>query len=154
EGSLLSIEYSFRDDSPLLSIVLEMRFPEIPAGAQVDEYAPLALPLRLLKKGEAAAIEVSAPDGSTSSVEVTEETGSAFAPGALHRIRRVDGGWIILQFAAPGGPAWGLPSFRVTRSRGTRVLEANPFGSYVPQPGPSLSGRHACFSLRLGLEDA
>jgi hypothetical protein len=154
EGSLLSIEYSFRDDSPLLSIVLEMRFPEIPAGAQVDEYAPLALPLRLLKKGEAAAIEVSAPDGSTSSVEVTEETGSAFAPGALHRIRRVDGGWIILQFAAPGGPAWGLPSFRVTRSRGTRVLEANPFGSYVPQPGPSLSGRRARFSLRLGLEDA
>jgi hypothetical protein len=154
QGSLVSIEYSFRDDSPLLSIALEMRFPDIPAGAQVDEYAPLALPLRLLKKRETATIEISAPDGSTSSVEVSEETGSVLAPGALHRIRRVDGGWIVLQFASAERTAWGLPSFRVTRARGARVLEANPFGSNTAQPGPALSGRHASFSLRLGLEDA
>ena len=154
EDSVVSIEYSFRDDSPLLSIVLEIRFPELPTGAAVDEYAPLALPLRLLKKGESATIEVAAPDGSTSSVDVSEETGSLFAPGAQHRIRREDGGWIVLHFAAPGGPAWGLPSFRVARSRGARVLEANPFGSFTPQPGRTVSGRHARFSLLLGLEDA
>jgi hypothetical protein len=153
EGSLVSIEYSFRDDSPLLSIALEMRFPDFPPGAQVDEYAPLALPLRLLKKGETATLEASAPDGSASSVEVSERTGSACAPGALHRIRRVDGGWIVLHFGSHGGPSWGLPSFRVVRARGARILEANPFGSYAPQPGSSLSGRHARFSLRLGLED-
>jgi hypothetical protein len=154
EGSSVSIEYSFRDDSPLLSIGLEMQFPDLPPGTQVEEYAPLALALRLLKKGETATIEVSAPDGSTSSVEISEATGSVLAPGALHRIRRVDGGWVALQFGSPSVPAWGLPSFRVTRVRGTRILEANPFGSYTPQPGASVSGRHARFSLRLGLEDA
>jgi hypothetical protein len=154
QGSLISTEYSFRDDSPFLSITVETRFPEIPAGAQVEEYAPLAIALRPLKKGETAAVEVSAPDGSTSSVEVSEEGGSVFAPGALHRIRRVDGGWIVISFDSPGGPAWGLPSFRVTKGRGGRVLEANPFGSYARQPGPTVSGRHARYSLRLGLEDA
>ena len=154
EDSVISVEYSFRDDSPLLSIALEIRFPSLPAGVSVDEYAPLALPLRLLKKGESAAIEVAAPDGSTSSVTVSEETGSVFAPGAQHRIRREDGGWIVLYFAAPGGSAWGLPSFRIGRNRGARVLEANPFGSFTPQPGRTVSGKHACFVLRLGLEDA
>lgn len=154
EGSVVSIEYSFRDDSPLLSIALEMRFPDFPAGAQVDEYAPLALPLRVLKKGETATVEVSAPDGSASSVEVSEETESAPAPGAVHRIRRMDGGWIVLHFGAPQSPSWGLPSFRVLRARGARILEANPFGSYAPQPGLSLSGRHARYSLCIGLEDA
>ena len=154
EDSVVSIEYSFRDDSPLLSIALEIQFPELPLGAAVDEYAPLALPLRLLKRGESATIEIAAPDGSTSSVEVSEETGSLFAPGAQHRIRRGDGGWIVLHFSTPGGSAWGLPSFSVTRNRGTRVLEANPFGSFTPQPGRTVSGRHECFSLRLGLEDA
>jgi hypothetical protein len=154
EDSVISIEYSFRDDSPLLSIALEIRYPQLPSGAQVDEYAPLAIPLRLLKKGEAATIEVAAPDGSTSSVMVSEDTGSVFAPGAQHRIRRGDGGWIVLHFASQGGTTWGAPSFCVTRNRGTRVLEANPFGSFTPQPGSSVSGRRACFSLQIGLEDA
>ena len=43
EDSVISVEYSFRDDSPLLSITLEVQFPGPAAGAQVDEYAPLAL---------------------------------------------------------------------------------------------------------------
>jgi hypothetical protein len=154
QGSLIRIEYSFRDDSPFLSVVVETQFPQIPPGAQVEEYAPLAIALRPLKKGEAAAVEVSAPDGSTSSIEVSEEAGSVLAPGALHRIRRVDGGWVVIAFDSPGGPAWGLPSFQVARGRGGRVLEANPFGSYARQPGPPLSGRNARYSLRLGLEDA
>jgi hypothetical protein len=154
DNSQVSIEYSFRDDSPLLSIAVDVQFPGLGADSQVDEYAPLAFAVRPLKKGEAARIEVSAPDGSTSSVEVSEEAGSVLAPGFLHRIRRVDGGWIILHFGTPTVPAWGLPCYRVTRGRGSRFLEANPFGSYAPQAGSSVSGRRARYSLRLGLEDA
>ena len=153
EGALVRVEYSFREDSPLLSIALEVRFPDFPPGAQIDEYAPIAIALRTLKRGEPAAMEVSAPDGSCSSVEVSEGSGCVFAPGAWHRIRRPDGGWIVLQFSSPGR-TWGLPSFRVARVRGGRILEANPFGSYTPVPGSVLGGRCARFSFRLGLEDA
>jgi hypothetical protein len=153
EGAFIRVEYAFREDSPLLSISLEVRFPDLAPGGKVDEYAPIAISLRTLKKGEPAAIEVSAPDGSSSSVEVSEKSGNVFVPGAWHRIRRQDGGWIVLQFTSPGR-TWGLPSFRVARGRGGRFLEANPFGSYSPVPGPALAGRAARFSLRLGLEDA
>jgi hypothetical protein len=153
DGALVRVEYSFREDSPLLSIALEVRFPDFPRGAQVDEYAPFAIALRTLKKGEPAAMEISAPDGSCSSVEVSERCGNVFAPGAWHRIRRPDGGWVVLQFSSPGR-AWGLPSFRVARARGGRILEINPFGSYLPVPGSVLAGRRARFSFCLGLEDA
>ncbi len=153
EGAFVRVEYAFRDDSPLLSISLEVRFPDFPPGAQVDEYAPIAIALRTLKKGEPAAIEVSAPDGSSSSVEVSRESGSIFVPGASHRIRRPDGGWIVLQFSC-AGRTWGVPSFRVKRGRGGRVLEINPFGSYSPVPASALGGRSARFSFSLGLEDA
>ncbi len=153
EGALVRVEYSFREDSPLLWIAVEVRFPDFPAGIQVDEYAPIAIALRTLKKGEPAAVEVTAPDGSSSSVEVSERSGNIFAPGALHRIRRPDGGWIVLQFSSPAR-TWGLPAFRVVRVRGGRMLEINPFGSYAPVPGSTLGGRCAHFSFRLGLEDA
>jgi hypothetical protein len=68
EGAFIRIEYAFREGSPLLWITLEVLFPDFPAGVQVDEYAPIAIALRTLKKGEPAPIEVSAPDGSSSSV--------------------------------------------------------------------------------------
>jgi hypothetical protein len=153
EGTLARIEYSFRDNSPLLSIVVEIRFPDLPPFAQVEEYAPLALALRQLKKGETATIETAAPDGSASSLQVSEETASTLAPGATHRIRRFDGGWIILHFGEADSPSWALPSFRVIRLRGARILEVNPFGNYTPQPARFLSGQYARYSLRLGLED-
>ena len=86
-------------------------------------------------------------------MEVSEESGSLFVPGAQHRIRRPDGGWIVLEFSS-AGRAWGLPSFRVARTRGDRFLEVNPFGSYWPVPASSLAGRSARYSFRLGLEDA
>jgi hypothetical protein len=153
DGTRILVEYAFREDSPLLTVSLEARFPGFPPGAQVDEYAPIAIALRTLKKGETAAVDVSAPDGSGTSVEISEESGSLFVPGALHRIRRPDGGWIVLEFAS-AGRAWGLPSFRVARARGSRFLEANPFGSYLPLPGSALGGMSARYSFRLGLEDA
>jgi hypothetical protein len=150
DGTLLRIEYSFRDDSPDLSILLDMEMPPLPAGSRVEEYAPLALALRLLRKEEEAAIEVSAPDGSASSFEVSERNGSVLAPGAEHRVRRPDGGWIVLRFSTPAGPSWGLPSFRVVRARRQRVLEVNPFGSYAPVPSRALAGR-ASFRMTLGI---
>jgi hypothetical protein len=153
EGATISIEYSFRNDSPLLSITLEMRFPEFAAGEEVAEYSALALPMRLLRKGEAATIETSTPDGNTFSVDISEETGARIAPGEKHRISRSDGGWIVLYFGAPSTPSWGLPSFRVIRNRGGCVLEANLFGSYSAQPSHSLSKRHVCYSVHLGIED-
>ena len=150
DGTLVRIEYSFRDDSPDLSIVLDMEMPPLLAGSQVEEYAPLALALRALRKDEAAAIEVFAPDGSTSSVEVSERSGSVLAAGAEHRVRRADGGWIVLRFSPPNGRSWGLPSFRVVRARRERVLEVNPFGSYMPVPARALAGR-ASFRMSLGI---
>jgi len=150
DGTLVRIEYSFRDDSPDLSILLDMEMPPLPAGSQVEEYAPLALALRALRKDETAAIEVFAPDGSASSVEVSEGSGSVLAAGAEHRVRRADGGWIVLRFFTPAGRSWGLPSFRVVRARRERVLEVNPFGSYTPVPSRALAGR-ASFRMSLGI---
>jgi len=152
-GGGISIEYSFRHDSPFLSIDVEVRFPVLAADASIEEYAPLAIALRDLRKGEGVTVEVSAPDESAASVDLTEAAGGIMLPGAAHRIRRADGGWVRLMYASPDGRRWGLPFFRVTRLRGARIVEINPFGSYMPTPGSALSGRRESFSLLLGLED-
>lgn len=152
-GAGISVEYSFRDDSPFLSIGVEVRFPVLTADAYIEEYAPLAIALRDLRRGEGVTVEVSAPDESAASVDLNEDTGGIILPGATHRIRRADGGWIRLMYATPDSRRWGLPFFRVTRLRGARILEMNPFGSYMPMPGTALSGRRERFSLLLGLED-
>jgi hypothetical protein len=150
--SVVRIEYAFQDDSPRLVISVDVDFPELPAGSQVDEYAPIALALRLLRKDEEAAVEVTAPDGSASSVAVSERAGSILVPGAQHRIRRADGGWIVLEFSQAGGRAWGLPSFGVGKAGRDRVLEVNPFGSGVPIAAEALRGRHARFSMSVGID--
>ena len=154
EDSVVSIEYSFRDDSPLLSIALEIQFPELPLGAAVDEYAPLALPLRLLKRGESATIEIAAPDGSTSSVEVSEEQGASLPRGpstGSGGARWLDRPGLLDTRRIRVGPAL-VQRHQEPR---TRVLEATRSGKlHPPSPGRTASGRHECFSLRLGLEDA
>jgi hypothetical protein len=150
--SVVRIEYAFQDDSPRLVISVDVDFPELPAGSQVDEYAPIAMALRSLRKDEEAAVEVTAPDGSASSVAVSERAGSVLVPGAQHRIRRADGGWIVLGFSQAGGRAWGLPSFGVGKTGRDRVLECNPFGSSVPIAAEALRGRHARFSMSVGIE--
>jgi hypothetical protein len=149
--SVVRIEYSFQDDSPRLVISVDVDFPELPAGSQVDEYAPIALALRSLRKDEEAAVEVTAPDGSTFSALVSERGGSIFLPGAQHRIRRADGGWIVLEFSQAGGRAWGLPSFGVRKAGRERVLECNPFGSTHPVAADALRGRRARFSMTMGI---
>jgi hypothetical protein len=154
EGASLSIEYSFCDDSPLLSVTAEATYPQIPGSRTVEEYAPLAIALASVERGATAVVEAKAPDESVSSTTLSENSGGVLLPGSYHRIRRDDGGWIVVRFAPREGRKWGLPSFRVTRAGGRRFLEMNPFGSYAPMPSAALSGRKETFTLLLGLEDA
>ena len=63
-GTRLSIEYSFCDDSPLLSVNAEISYPRLGAARVVEEYAPLAIALAQLPKGGSVTIEAIAPDES------------------------------------------------------------------------------------------
>ena len=98
-------------------------------------------------------IEAVAPDESAATVRLGETSGPVFLPGASFRIPRADGGSILVRFSAPEERRWGLPSFRITRVRGARVLEFNPFGSYTPLAGSSLSARSETFTFLMSLED-
>jgi hypothetical protein len=153
-GASLSIEYSFCDDSPLLSIIAEATWPQLPGTRMVEECAPLAIALASVAKGATVTVEARAPDESVSSAVLSENGGAVLLPGSNHRVRRDDGGWIVVRFAPREGRKWGLPSFRVTRAGGQRTLWMNPFGSYSPMPSATLSGRKETFSILLGLEDA
>ena len=153
ESAFLSLEYAFCDDSAFLTVSGRIRYPDLPAKACVEEYAPLAIALRELHRGETVRIEAVAPDESAAVASIGEASGPVFLPGASFRIPRADGGWIVLRFSALEDRAWGLPSFRLTRTRGARVLEVNPFGSYAPTAGNALSGREETFGLLLNLED-
>ena len=150
EGTRVRIEYSFRDGSPDLLIDLDLELPSPAPDSVVEEYAPLAMALRPLRKNEDALVEVAAPDGSASSVRVPAGGACVLAAGAEHRVRRPDGGWIVLRFATPAGRLWGLPWFRVVRLGRERVLECNPFGSYAPAPARAVA-RKASFHMSLGI---
>jgi hypothetical protein len=154
EGASLSIEYSFCDDSPMLSVTAEAAWPQLSGSRVVDEYAPIAITLATVAKGATVTVEARAPDESLSSAILSEGGGAVMLPGSNHRIRRDDGGWVVVRFAPREGRKWGLPCFRVTRAGGRRFLEMNPFGSYAPMPSAALSGRKETFSLLIGLEDA
>jgi hypothetical protein len=153
-GTRLSIEYSFCDDSPLLSVNAEISYPRLAAARVVEEYAPLAITLAELPKGGTVTLEATAPDDSATTVTLAEKSGWILLPGAVHRIARADGGSILLQFSPRDGKRWGIPFFRVVKTRGGRFLEMNPFGSYAPVPAAVLGGKRETFSLLLGLDDA
>ena len=51
DGGALSIEYSFCDDSPLLSVTAEITYPRFPAARMVEEYAPLTITLARSAEG-------------------------------------------------------------------------------------------------------
>jgi hypothetical protein len=153
DGALLSIEYSFRDDTPFLQISVEICYPRMADGATVEEYAPFGLVLKELARGEEATVEASAPDGSASSIGLSGN-GSVVLPGAEHRVKLAGGGCIVLCYAPREARRWGIPSFRVIRVRGRRLLEVNPFGSYAPTAGAALGGKRETFCLLLGVEEA
>ncbi len=152
-GTALSIEYSFCNDSPLLSVTAEISYPRLAAARVVEEYAPLAITLAELPKGGTVTLEATAPDESAATVTLSEKSGWVLLPGAVHRIARADGGSIHLQFSPREGKRWGIPFFRVVKARGGRFLEMNPFGSYSPVPAAVLGGKRESFSLLLGLDD-
>lgn len=154
DGTALSIEYSFCNDSPLLSVTAEISYPRLAAARVVEEYAPLAITLAELPKGGTITLQAAAPDESAATVTLTEKSGWVLLPGAVHRIARPDGGSILLQFSPRDGKRWGIPFFRVVKARGARYLEMNPFGSYAPVPAAVLGGKRETFSLLLGLDDA
>jgi hypothetical protein len=151
-AAVINIEYSFCADCPLLSLGLDVTYPDLPARSTVEEYAPLAIALRDMGRDETAAVEVTAPDDSSSSLAVSEETGAVTCAGSSFRVRRADGGWVLLRFGTVESRRWGLASFRVARVRSGRILEVNPFGSWSPVPGAALSGRRESFALLLGME--
>ncbi len=109
DGAMVCIEYSFRDDSPVLSIAAELRLPNFGPGTRIEEYAPLAIALRDLGRNETVTVESAAPDESPGSVVLAEESDWVLIPGAAHRIRRADGGWIVLRYSSPGTGAGGSP---------------------------------------------
>jgi len=154
DGTALSIEYMFCNDSPLLSVTAEINYPRLAAGRIVEEYAPLAITLAALPKGGTITLQATAPDESAATITLAEKSGWVLLPGAAHRIARADGGFIHLQFSARDGKRWGIPFFRVVKARGGRFLEMNPFGSYAPVPAAVLGGKRETFSLLLGLDDA
>ncbi len=153
DGTRLSIEYSFCDDSPLLSVNAEISYPRLAAARIVEEYAPLAITLAELPKGGSITVEAIAPDESAAAVILEEKSGWVLLPGAVHRIAPADGRPILVQFSPRGGKRWGIPFFRVVKARGRRFLEMNPFGSYAPVPAAVLGGKRETFSLLLGLDD-
>ena len=112
ESASLSLEYAFCDDSSYLTVTGRIRYPDMPAEACVEEYAPLEIALRELNRGETVRIEAVAPDESAASLSLGEATGPLLLPCASIRVPRADGGSIILRFSAPEEPGdGGCPRF-------------------------------------------
>ncbi|MGA2479071.1 MAG: hypothetical protein ABSG63_10025 [Spirochaetia bacterium] len=151
-GGSISIEYSFQDDSPLLSVTGHVRHPRIEPPRVVDEYAPFAFTLCEVPKSAAVEVQVAAPDESFFVSRLEESSGGVLLPGASYRVRCAAGGWALIRFSPRDSRKWGLASFRIVRARGKRFLECNPFGSYTPIPSETLGGTLESFSLFLGLE--
>ncbi len=154
DGAVVCIEYSFRDDSPSLWIAAELRLPDFGSLTRIEEYVPLSIALRDLGRRETVTVESTAPDESRATVSLGEGADWVLMPGAAHRIQRSDGGWIVLRHSSPAGRRWGVPFFRVVRTRAGSTLEVNPFGSFAPVSGAELRGRRESLTLLLGLEEA
>jgi hypothetical protein len=152
QGATLDIEYTFRDDSPLLTIAADILYPPLADDAVMEECVPFSIALAELGAG-AAAIEASAPDGSVAAYSVGVGDGWTAVPGASHAVALRGGGRLVLRSAPEEARRWWLPFFRVSRAFGRRpVLDVNPFGCSAPVPGRWVSGRRESFALLLGIE--
>jgi hypothetical protein len=152
DGPLGSIEYAFLDDSPQLTVSADLCFQPPPGIRVIEEYVPLAIAIAELPRGGGARIDAAAPDGSASSVVLTECNGWVPVPGAVHRIACAGGQQLVLRSAPREARRWGVPLFRVSRSRGARLLEVNPFGAFGVLPVDVLQGRRERISLLVDLE--
>ncbi len=148
----LAIEYEFRGDAPELFIGAVLSYPLFTAGQIVEALAPLAIPLTELRGHGPARVEAICPDGSRAVHVITERDG--WKPvSAMTWLVEAQGARILLHTAPPAEKRWGLGFFRITRSRRRRLLEANPFGSAIPTPGPLISGKTEAFTLFIGIEE-
>ncbi|HVO37602.1 MAG TPA: hypothetical protein VMV03_01110 [Spirochaetia bacterium] len=152
DGSSLAIEYSFRDDCPLLEIRAEVRWPVIEGGVTVDEHAPFVMSLLDLGRAEDPVIETSAPNEAVSTTRIGDAAWRV-VPGAEHRVSLRGGGAIILRSVAESGRAWNAPSFRIAGEGRRRTLLVNPFGGWAAVPSAALSGKSETFALLVGLDD-
>jgi hypothetical protein len=152
KGASLDIEYTFRDDSPLLTILADVRYPRPEADGMIEEFTPFSIALTESRTG-CARVEASAPDGSSASYSIRDRDGWVAVPGAAHAVALRGGGRLVLRFAREEARQWGLPFFRVARSFGTRaVLEVNPFGCPGPIPARRLGDGSRSFTFLLGIE--
>jgi hypothetical protein len=151
EAALLTVEYEFKDNLPELFISAEIRYPLLSREQIVEGAAPLLLSLLELEGGVPASLEVTYPDGSMARHQFTEKDGWKPVPGMRWTL---EGRWgkIHLQTAFPVEKRWGLCFFRVTRKKGRRILESNPFGSSIPVAGSIVSGRKETHTILIGLE--
>ena len=150
-GGSLAVEYSFRDDSPLLSIRAEMTWPRMEGSAPLEECVPFAIVLREVA-GPVASVESTAPDGSTARFIVRERDGWMAVPGARQEVALEGGARVVLCWEEEQARRWGLPFFRVGRCLGRkRGLEVSPFGCGPGTPARWLSGRTESFLLLLGV---
>ena len=152
DGSSLTVEYTFRDDCPMLQVTAEVRWPVIAGGLPVEEHAPFVISLRELDHGETAVVEAVSPDGSVSSTRI-QEAAWLVVPGAEHRIPLRGGPSLVLRPATAEPRDWSVMSFRIARDRRRRILEVNPFGGWAPVPADLLSGKSERFALLVGLDE-
>ncbi len=152
DGSSLVIEYSFRDDHPMLEIDAEVRWPVIPAGLRVEEHAPFVIALLRLDDGADAVVRAVSPNDMVTSVRIPVGSWTV-VPGVSHRVPLRDGPALVLRSAQPEPAGWSAMSFRVVRERRGRFLEVNPFGGWTTVPADAVSGLSERFSLLMGFKE-
>ena len=149
-GGSLVVDYAFRADDTVLTVEGSWIFPELSAGAVVEEWAPLVLALADLAPGQDIGVDFEAPDDSRGASLITERDGWCTVAGSRFRVKAGDRE--VLLEARGGEPAWGVFLFRIARARlGRRVLEVNPAGAVGPVPAGSLAGTRGAFAFTIGL---
>ncbi len=146
----LTVEYEFQEGSPELLISAELRYPRC-GEVVIEGTSPLVLALSELAGDEPAVIVVTCPDGSGSRHMIREKDGWKPIPG-MQWTTEADGLMIHLAASPAIERQWGLCLFRVTRRRGRRIVEANPFGSSTPVSGQWVSGLMERHSILIGLD--
>jgi hypothetical protein len=148
----LILEYEFAGENPELRISAVIRYPLLAPEQTLDGSAPLIFTLQELPQNEPALISVLCPDGSEARHLLQETDGWKPIPAMSWSIG-APGKRIILSAAQPPERKWGLCCFRVAKTKGRRMLEANPFGGPAGVGGAAVSGKTENHSLFIGLKN-
>ncbi len=148
----LILEYEFAGENPELLISAVIHYPLLAPEHTLDGSAPLVFALQELPRNEPAVLSVVCPDGSEARHLLQETDGWKPVPAMTWSVG-APGKRIVLSSAQPPERKWGLCCFRVARTKGRRMLEANPFGGPVRVGGAAVSGKTEKYSLFIGLEN-